>query len=74
MDQRPRLRVVICGISDLILVDPKIMMQKQPDVSVSSKKIGDQNTPQINVIVARDRIVADDREPEFTIRQSDVRD
>jgi hypothetical protein len=60
-------RVIKCGVADIVLVDAKIVMKKDPDFTIVAPQIGNANAPQKDIVMARDRIVAGDLDTELFI-------
>ena len=74
MDQRVGFGFVKGGISDIILIDTKIMMKDGPDLPLFFAGIAYIDPPQKDIVVACDRVGARDLQPEISVCELYVRD
>ena len=74
MNEGEGVRVVKGGIADLILVDPKIVVQKHAQFTVRLVQVLDVHLSQKDIVVARNGVVTGDPDAEFFVGQCDVCD
>src|SRR5690606_9844671 len=67
MNQRPGLGVVVCGVAESILIYPEIMMKEYTDLGFRLAIARNAHTPKKRILVTRDRIIANERDPEALV-------
>ena len=74
MDQRTRLGIVIGRIADLVLIKPKVVVEKNTDAPLPSGDIKNADAAEEDILVARDGIISLDNDAERCVLKLDGRD
>jgi hypothetical protein len=74
VDKRARIRIEICGITDLVLIDPEVVMKEDANLAPFGMKIRYAHAAEKYVVVTRDGVVAVDAKTQLLVLELDIRD